>query len=192
MMLRLLHFDACPYCEKVRLSMKRMSLDYESILVDPADRRPVEAISGQRSVPVLVDDERIIPDSSRILRYLVARYGERGLLPADPAAQALAWIVEDYADEVLGSLVYAILKDRTRQGERLTAPERQEIDRHLETHFRNLEQLFSQRPFVLGDSAGLADIALFAFVHQLVRFGGQEISSAFPHLRAWQSRMDSL
>jgi len=192
MALRLLHFEACPFCEKVRLSLRRMGLDHDSQVIDPVDRSEIERVSGQRLVPVLCDGDRVIPDSTRILRYLVARYGERGLLPADPAAQALAWIVEDYADEVLGSLVYAILKDRTPQGERLSAPERQEIDRHLETHFRNLEQLLTQRPFVLGDSASLADIALFAFVHQLVRFGGQEISSAFPHLKAWQSRMDSL
>ncbi len=190
--LRLLHFEACPFCEKVRLSMRRMGLDHTSQVIDPADRGEVERISGQRLVPVLCDDDRVIPDSTRILRYLVARYGERGLLPSDPAAQALAWIVEDYADEVLGSLVYALLKNRTHEGEPLSTENRKEIDRHLETHFRNLEQLLSQRPFVLGDSASLADIALFAFVHQLVSFGGQEISSAFPHLKAWQARMEAL
>ncbi len=190
--LRLLHFEACPFCEKVRLSMRRMGLDHTSQVIDPADRSEIERISGQRLVPVLCDDDRVIPDSTRILRYLVARYGERGLLPSDPAAQALAWIVEDYADEVLGSLVYAILKNRTREGEPLSTENRQEIDRHLETHFRNLEQLLSQRPFVLGDGASLADIALFAFVHQLVKFGRQEISSAFPHLKAWHARMEAL
>jgi glutathione S-transferase len=192
MALRLLHFEACPFCEKVRLALRRIGLPFESQVIDPADRGPIERISGQRLVPVLCDDDRVIPDSTRILRYLVARYGERHLLPADPAAQAIAWIVEDYADEVLGALVYAVLKDRTRQGERLSAPERQEIDRHLETHFRNLEQLLSQRLFVLGDAASLADISLYAFVHQLVRFGGQEIASVFPHLKAWQSRMEGL
>lgn len=192
MALRLLQFEACPFCEKVRLSLRRMGLDHTLQVIDPADRSGIERISGQRLVPVLCDDDRVIPDSTRILRYLVARYGERGLLPSDPASQALAWIVEDYADEVLGSLVYAILKDRTRQGEPLSTENRQEIDRHLETHFRNLEQLLSQRPFVLGDAASLADIALFAFVHQLVKFGGQEISSAFPHLKAWHARMEAL
>lgn len=191
MALRLLHFEGCPFCDKVRLSLKRMSLDYESVPVEPGDRAEVERVSGQRLVPVLCDEDRVIPDSTRILRYLVARYGERGLLPAGPADQALAWIVEDYADEVLGPLVYALLKDRTADGKPLPQRERKEFEKHLETHYRNLEQLLSERPFVLGDSPGLADIAVFSFLSQLPRHGGRDISAGFPHLKTWYGRMES-
>jgi glutathione S-transferase len=188
--LRLLHFEGCPFCDKVRRSLRRMSLDFESVPIEPGDRAEVERISGQRLVPVLCDDDRVIPDSTRILRYLVARYGERGLLPPGPADQAMAWIVEDYADEVLGPLVYALLKGQGVDGRPLPARERQEMEKHLETQHRNLEQLFSQRPFVLGDSPTLADIAVFCFVAQIPRYAGREVSAGFPHLRAWYQRMD--
>src|SRR5437762_242867 len=136
--------------------------------------------------------ERVIPDSTRILRYLIARYGDTAMLPGDPAEQALAWIVEDYADEVLGPLLRSILEDRTDSGAPLQGAERRELERHLETQFRNLEQLFSQRAHVFGNRPGLADISLYAFLVSLVRSGRSEISSGFPHLKSWYGRMESL
>ena len=190
--LKLLHFEACPFCEKVRLSLKRMGLRYDGEVIDPDDRRRVEEVSGQRLVPVLCDEDRVIPDSTRILRYLIARYGDTNMLPVDPAEQALAWIVEDYADEVLGPLLRTILEDRAHSGSPVQPSERRELERHLETQFRNLEQLFSQRRHVFGDTPGLADISLYAFLQSLVRLGRREISSGFPHLKAWYGRMEAL
>jgi glutathione S-transferase len=192
MSLKLLHFEACPFCEKVRLSLRHMKLPYEAEAIEPGDRRRVEEVSGQRLVPVLCDEERVIPDSTRILRYLIARYGDATMLPGDPAEQALAWIVEDYADEVLGPLLQSILEDRTGSGAPLQGAERRELERHLETQFRNLEQIFSQRAYVFGNRPGLADISLYAFLGSLVRSGRSEISSGFPHLKSWYGRMESL
>lgn len=192
MALKLLHFEACPFCEKVRLSLKRMGLACASEAIDPDDRRRVEEVSGQRLVPVLCDGDRVIPDSTRILRYLIARYGDANMLPADPAEQALAWIVEDYADEVLGPLLRSILDDRAPGGAPLQPGERRDLERHLETQFRNLEQLFSQRRHVFGDAPGMADVSLYAFLGSLVRLGRREISSGFPHLKAWYQRMEAL
>jgi glutathione S-transferase len=191
--LKLLHIAECPFCEKVRLSLSRMKLRCVEEAIDPKDRSQVQEVSGQSLVPVLVDDDRIIPDSTRILRYLIARYGDANMLPADPAEQALAWIVEDYADEVLGPLIGAIVKDE-RRFPAASAPtaERRELERHLETQFRNLEQLLSRRPFVFGETPGLADISLFAFLRTLIGRGKREISSGFPHLKSWCGRMESL
>src|SRR5438445_5610999 len=161
MSLKLLHFEACLFCEKVRLSLRHMKLPYEAEVIEPGDRKRVEEVSGQRLVPVLCDEERVIPDSTRILRYLIARYGDTAMLPGDPAEQALAWIVEDYADEVLGPLLRSILEGRSSSGAHLPPAERRELERHLETQYRNLEQLFSQRDFEFGGAPGLADIAFY-------------------------------
>jgi glutathione S-transferase len=169
-----------------------MALDCERVAVAHEDRRAIETISGQPLAPVLCDEDRVVPDSTRILRYVVARYGERGLLPAGPAEQALAWIVEDYADEVLGPLVRDVLEGRSASGEAPAGRDRKEVDKHLETQFRNLEQLLSARGFMLGTAPCLADIAVFAFLRHLVRQGGGEVSAGFPHLKAWYARMDAL
>jgi glutathione S-transferase len=190
--MRLYYLEACAHCEKVRLSLKRMGLDYEGLAIDPRDRREVESVSGQKLVPVLCDEDRVIPDSTRILRYLVARYGVQQILPPGAADQALAWIVEDYADEVLGPLLHSIIEGRTPAGEPLSPEDRKELGKHLETQFRNLEQLLSERRHFFGDAPGLADISVFAFLSRLVRQGGHEISAGFPHLKAWYARMETL
>jgi glutathione S-transferase len=169
-----------------------MGLECQGLAIDPDDRREVERISGQRLVPVLCDEDRIVPDSTRILRYVIARYGERGILPPGADDQALSWIVEDYADEVLGPLIYAVIHGRTLSGEVVDPALRKELDKHLETQFRNLEQLFAARRFAFGDAPGLADIALHAFLSRLVGQGGREISSGFPHLKGWYSAVDAL
>ena len=123
---------------------------------------------------------------------------EAGVVERDAEAtgqrhqEPLVALVEDYADEVLGPLLRSILEARSSSGAHLQPAERRELERHLETQYRNLEQLFSQRNFVFGGAPGLADIALYAFLSRLVQDGQREISAGFPHLKAWYGRMETL
>lgn len=61
---------------KVRLGLGFKSLRYERVAVDPADRTKVIEVSGQPRTPVLVHDDRVMFDSSAILRYLDANFRE--------------------------------------------------------------------------------------------------------------------
>src|SRR2546426_599753 len=101
MALKLYHFEACPYCEKVRSVLRRMDLRFESVEIDPADRSAVKAVSGQEKVPVLADGDMVVHDSTRILRYLVRTYGGGRFLPDDAHSRGLMWILDDYVDEAL-------------------------------------------------------------------------------------------
>jgi glutathione S-transferase len=59
-------------CGKVARALRRDGIDYEEVRVPQRrSRRPeVEALSGQRRVPVLVLDGEIISDSRRIVEHL--------------------------------------------------------------------------------------------------------------------------
>jgi len=46
--------------------------------VPHSKRREVLQVSGQTSVPVLVDGDTVIDDDDRIIPYLGARYGRAG------------------------------------------------------------------------------------------------------------------
>jgi glutaredoxin len=85
MALTLYALDGCPYCEKVEDALDEHGIDYETVWVEAmhSARDEVARVSGQRGVPVVVDDERGVTmnESANILEYV-----ERTLAPAASAA----------------------------------------------------------------------------------------------------------
>jgi len=70
----------CPYSKRVRRVLDVLDVDYEEIVVSESkdDRDEVEAITGQRGIPVLVDDNHpdgFLADSGEISTYLKDTYG---------------------------------------------------------------------------------------------------------------------
>ncbi|MFN2431605.1 MAG: glutaredoxin family protein [Gemmatimonadota bacterium] len=62
----------CAYCERVKAELDRRKLAYEEVVVPFArwQREEVVRLTGQDQVPVLVDGDRVIHDSARILAHL--------------------------------------------------------------------------------------------------------------------------
>ena len=71
--------EGCPWCAKVVDKLTDLDLEYESVWVESlhSTRDEVKQISGQRQVPVLVDEEHavIMPESANIVDYLDRAYG---------------------------------------------------------------------------------------------------------------------
>lgn len=102
-MLELYQFEMSHYCEKVRLILDYKGLEYRKIEVTPGiGQIDVFRLSGQRQVPVLKDGSRVIADSTAIAKYLDEQYPDRRIIPVDPKQRALALVLEEWADEVLG------------------------------------------------------------------------------------------
>lgn len=74
----LYQLDGCPFCEKVTDRLDELELDYETVWVEAlhSDRNEVKEVSGQRGVPVLVDDDYgvTMAESDRILEFLNRSY----------------------------------------------------------------------------------------------------------------------
>jgi glutathione S-transferase len=86
-------------CVKVRVAMDLKRVPYETKNIPPTDRAEVFAASGQGLVPVLMDGDRAIPDSTAILVHLEERFPDVPLLPKDPALRAECLLLEDWADQ---------------------------------------------------------------------------------------------
>ena len=99
-MLRLYRFRYSTNVERVRLALGHKHLDAELVPIDPADRAPVIAASGQPLVPVLLDDGQVVPDSLAILRHLEARQPDPPLFPRDPSERARVDVFLDWFDRV--------------------------------------------------------------------------------------------
>jgi len=95
-MLRVYRIPYSTNVERVSLALGLKGLAAEWVDVDPADRSPVRAISGQELVPVLEHGDRVLTDSTRILHYLEALQPEPPLFPRDPARAAEVEIFLDW------------------------------------------------------------------------------------------------
>lgn len=104
-MIRIIGSFVSPYVRKVLACMNLKGLDYE---VDPITpfygNDEFERLSPLRRIPVLVDGDFSVSDSSVICAYLDEAYPGHPLLPADAKARARARWFEEYADSRLGDL----------------------------------------------------------------------------------------
>ena len=197
-MLELHQFRHSAFCEKVRLVLAAKQLPYSVVEVTPGlGQLELLRLSGQRQVPVLVDGEEVIADSSAIAQHLEARHPQPALLPAAPAQRAQVLLLEDWADTALAAgarlaLVQAAAQDPVLRGGLLPdatpAPLRslvgavpgtalaglgQVLDHGgLEQLRANLEQLCTLvqlQPYLVGEQLSLADLAVVAQL-SLLRF----------------------
>ena len=94
-----------PYVRKVLVVLDRKGVPYEIDPIIPffGDDR-FSALSPLRRIPVLIDDQATLCDSSVICRYLEERYPEPAVYPAGVVARARASWLEEYADSRMGDI----------------------------------------------------------------------------------------
>lgn len=75
-MIKLYQFETCPFCAKVRRKLEELSMEYEKIEVDPANKPDIVLQKGGR-VPVIDDQGIIMNESADIVDYLEKKYGKK-------------------------------------------------------------------------------------------------------------------
>jgi glutaredoxin/uncharacterized protein (DUF302 family) len=75
--MRLYQAEWCPFSHRVRAKLTELGVDYEAVNVSASSkhRDKLEEVAGTKSIPVLVDEERVISDSDEAISYLEQRYG---------------------------------------------------------------------------------------------------------------------
>ena len=77
-MLKLYNIEGCGYCAMVRDVLAKMKLEYEKVDVPwPfSERKEVFEVSGQHTVPVLIDGEIVLADEYKIIDHLKSNYSQ--------------------------------------------------------------------------------------------------------------------
>ena len=171
-----------PYVRKVLACLNLKGLDYR---VDPITpffgNDEFERLSPLRRIPVLIDGDTVIGDSSVICAYLDEAYGGRPLLPAGPAERAKARWLEEYSDSRLGDLlIWGLFYQRiVRPMVWNEEPDEERVAANLERHIpAALDYLEGELPpagFLFGE-IGLADISIATFFRNGC-YAGLEIDS---------------
>ena len=75
--MRLYQAEWCPFSHRVRAKLTELGVDYELVNVPASSkgRGDLEKVAGTTAIPVLVDERRIIPDSTEAISYLEKKYG---------------------------------------------------------------------------------------------------------------------
>lgn len=109
-MLELHQFRHSAFCLKVRMVLQAKGLSYRTVEITPGvGQVAVFRLSGQRQVPVLVDGETVLADSTAIALHLEQREVDPALVPTDPRQAAQVRLLEDWADTTLAAAVRVAL-----------------------------------------------------------------------------------
>jgi glutathione S-transferase len=189
--------------ERVALALAHKGVAVDWVDVDPADRSPVVAVSGQELVPVLVDGELVLHDSPRILEHLEERHPEPPLFPRDPARREELRAFLDWFNLVWKALPNQIVAEERRPEPDLALIE--ELGAQVTSSLERFERLLHDRPYLFGDELTAADVTAFPFLkyavlwqegdpdrfHEVLR-ERLRLDGGHPRLETWIERIDAL
>jgi len=187
------------FSRKAEIALREKGLGYERVLVPFTQevgyqpKHPVVARSNpKRQVPVLIEGDLTLFDSTVIFEYLEDAYPVPPLYPREARARARCRLVELEADEILFAPVRDLLyrtepplNDPVAQARRETAGS--EAEAELARQFTGLEARLQAGDWFCGTFSA-ADIAMFMTVLWTERLKGPRLS-ATPALAAWYARM---
>ncbi len=183
------------FSRKVEIALHEKGIAFERVMV-PFDQTngyspkhpDVLAANPKQQVPVLVDGELVLYDSTVILEYLEDAYPASSLYPKAAGPQATCRLLELYADEIMLVPLRALMH-RTGPGARDRADwvAREEsaakAEASLAGHFAELDARLGRAGYLCGELS-VADIAVFMMVLYSLRLRGPPLKS-HDRLSAW-------
>jgi glutathione S-transferase len=183
-----------PYVRKVLAAMNLKGLDYE---VDPITpfygNDEFERLSPLRRIPVLIDGDFSVSDSTVICAYLDEAYPGHRLFPADPRDRARARWFEEFADTRLGDafiwglfyqkVVHPLVWGKPGDAARIEKSLSEDIPAALDY----LEGELPESGFLFGD-IGVADLAIASFFRNGTYAGFEPDARRWPLTAAFVER----
>jgi glutathione S-transferase len=193
-MIRIIGSFVSPYVRKVLACMNLKGLAYE---VDPITpfygSDEFERLSPLRRIPVLVEGDFSVSDSSVICAYLDEAYPGRALFPSDPKDRARARWFEEFADTRLGDLfIWGLFYQKVVHPIVWGEPgDQARIDKTLAEGIPSaldyLEEVLPGDGFLFGD-IGAADISIASFFRNGSYAGFTTDAARWPRTAAFVER----
>lgn len=181
------YYNLAPNPMKVALLLEELGLPYEAV---PVDTRKGEqhasafkAVNPNAKVPAIDDDGVLMFDSNAILLWLAdkhARFVPTNLASAE-RAETLSWLmfIASGIGPYSGQAVHF----------RMAAPEPKDYalnryDFEADRHWKILDERLATRPWLVGDSYGIVDMAFWGWA-RLVPYvmGDQQAFERYPHVK---------
>ena len=178
------------YGQKASVALYELGLPFDLRLVDAGDEAGMaafRAVSPFGKMPVLIDGDRRLVESSIVIEYLDQLAGGGRLIPADPEAALEARLVDRIVDTYVGGAMNRIIPRKFRPAGNEDPYGDAQDEAVLASAWDWLEdRLADGRTWGAGDSFTLADCGaapILTYARRLVPFGDR------PLLRAWHRRL---
>lgn len=184
------------FTAKVRIALAEKDIPYELVSV-PFSRKDgyspmlpeMLAINPKGQVPVLIDGDVSVYDSTLILEYLEERYPEPPLYPRDLKGRVRCRQLEAASDEIFFPHVFELITEvfykadpAARDGARI-----EKAKAAIAAEYERLDRELAGGEF-LCDRFTIADIAYFLTMMFAISLGAPP-SAATPNVAAWSARM---
>lgn len=175
-------FRRCPYAMRARMALRYSGVPVDIIEVS-LKAKPAEmlAISPKGTVPVLDAGGRVIDESLEIMRWALAQND-----PQD-------WLLDD--DSRIAELIdandqgFKLHLNRYKYAERYPEQPMEVYRAEGALFLQRLDELLTDREYLLTDHASLADIALLPFVRQFAHVDREWFAQTpYVRLQAWLQR----
>jgi glutathione S-transferase/RNA polymerase-associated protein len=190
--IRVYEHPLSPYAQKVKIALREKGVDFE--VATPGGLGPggvagdFLAANPRAEVPVLIDGEAAIFDSTIILEYLEDRWPSPPLLPARAAERARVRMIEEVMDTHFEAINWALGEVgwfRRAEGE-LAQTLRANAARQTAGFHLWLERQLGERAWFNGEGFGWGDLAVVPFVAAAAALGNTPPAGS--RIAAWLER----
>ena len=189
--MKLYYFPLSTYSQKVLIALYEKGIEFDAEitnLFDPEVASGFREIYPMGKIPLLIDDEHMVPESSIIIEYL-DNMAAPALISGD-ADQSRKIRFKDrmydlYLNESVTTLLFQNMKPEDQRDPDRIAKAKSQID----VMYMFMESEFEKQPFSSGDEFSLSDCAAAAglfYAEQQAPF------SDFPHIQRYWERLKSM
>lgn len=181
------------YVQKVKIVLREKGIPFTvetpEDLANNKPSGPLRSANPRVEVPVLIDGDLQVFDSTIILEYLEEKWPTPALLPKDPAARARARMIEEICDTEYEAVNWGLAE--VRWFKRAEGDLAQELEKQGKHHVETIQQWLTEKlgssPWFGGDEFGWADAAVAPILNRSVTLGlGPPLDSP---LAQWHTRL---
>jgi glutathione S-transferase len=181
-----------PYAQKVKIALREKGVSFDLALPSGLGAGGAAGdfvrANPRAEVPVLIDGEAEIFDSTIILEYIEDRWPSPPLLPVTPAARARARMIEDVMDTHFEAINWGLgeIGWFQRATGDLAETLRANAARQTQDYFSWLEKQLGENAWFNGADFGWADLSVVPYVAASMSMGNRPPEAS--RLSAWFGR----
>lgn len=174
-MMKLYSGDTCPFSQRCRIVLFEKGMDFEVVDVDLFNKpEELAQMNPYNQVPVLVERDLVLYESTIINEYIDERFPHPQLMPPDPVMRAKARLILHSFETELFSHIKALEKGGAEAD---TARD------HVRDQLIKMAPVFARQKYILGDEFSMLDVAIAPLLWRLDRYEISLGKSAAPLMK---------